>query len=239
MINGQRSTALTLAKASAMAYANDGVVVGYGTCQASITTDDEKIIVAYKGTDNIREWISNMDRLQIDTDHGRVHRGVNDSMNRCYSDVLKYISGTRKQIWTTGHSRGAMQALITSARFAGEGIQIAGCYTFGSPRVGDSKFAKWCNKNINNHYRFVNESDPVPLLPHFDSWMSAINPLSWPLVWKNSYKHCGTVRWFDGDDWRSKQPTLDWLKTWATKRDKAVGDGLTDHYIENYIRALT
>lgn len=221
MINGQRSTALALAKASAMAYANDGVVVGYGTCQASITKTDSAIIVAYKGTDNPAEWMSNLDRHKVFNDMGGVHRGFYGTLNNVHRDVLNYTKGTHLPIWFTGHSRGGAHALISAARFVFEGITIAGVYTFGSPRVGDSAFARWCNKHIADHHRFVYQSDIVTRLPRI------------------GYKHCGQVHWHDGHEWRRRMPLHSRIGAWLFARQwPFIGDAAKDHSIQEYIGAL-
>ena len=99
-------------------------------------------------------------------------------------------------------------------------IQIAGCYTFGSPRVGDSDFARWCNKNI-VHHRYVYQSDIVTRLPRI------------------GYKHTGTLHWHDGSEWRLRTPW--WTRLGAflfARRWPFIGDAVADHSISKYVEAL-
>ena len=72
------------------------------------------------------------------------------------------------QIWVTGHSLGAALAPLASAWLAYYNIaprQNVILYTFGSPRVGDYKYALQHDQLVNNSWRVVNFDDVVPHLP--------------------------------------------------------------------------
>ena len=84
------------------------------------------------------------------------------------NDILDYIIdyGTNIQIVITGHSLGAAQASLASLYFSLlYPSSCVYCYTFGSPRVGHTTFTKLFKKNIKEHKRFVNEDDPVTMIP--------------------------------------------------------------------------
>ena len=70
-----------------------------------------------------------------------------------HNDQLK----VRKDVYMTGHSLGAAMATIAATRY--QPIEL---FTFGSPRVGGSKFIR----NIKcPHLRFMNNNDIVCRIP--------------------------------------------------------------------------
>ena len=95
------------------------------------------------------------------------------------------------QIWVTGHSLGAALAPLASAWLAYYNIaprQNVILYTFGSPRVGDYKYALQHDQLVNNSWRVVNFDDVVPHLP----------PLILPTIKSGPYHHtvcsCSTAK---------------------------------------------
>ncbi|KAL6762402.1 Alpha/Beta hydrolase protein [Haematococcus lacustris] len=72
-----------------------------------------------------------------------------------------------RRLWVTGHSLGGAMATLTALGLKRQGYNVAGLYTFGSPRVGNAGFSRlfrdaglWTRS-----YRFVNEDDAVPQVP--------------------------------------------------------------------------
>jgi triacylglycerol lipase len=63
-------------------------------------------------------------------------------------------------IYITGHSLGGALAQIAGAVLGND--QIAACYTFGSPRVGNAYFDLWVKVPS---YRVMNYADIVPQVP--------------------------------------------------------------------------
>ena len=72
--------------------------------------------------------------------------------------LLAGISG--KPIYVAGHSLGGAVAVVASAMIGRD--EVAACYTFGSPRVGNRTFDVYVKPP---HYRIVNGWDVVPLVP--------------------------------------------------------------------------
>ncbi|SGZ09220.1 lipase family protein [Moritella viscosa] len=94
---------------------------------------------------------------------GQVHSGFKDAFDEvCDSIVgaLKAINNN-KPLMITGHSLGGALATIAAKRLTFKN-GIAGCYTFGSPRVGDDKWISTVKTPI---YRVVNAADVVTMLP--------------------------------------------------------------------------
>ncbi|KAJ3396815.1 hypothetical protein CcCBS67573_g04944 [Chytriomyces confervae] len=108
-------------------------------------------------------------------------------------------------IWFTGHSTGACLASLVLAHLVHAKSPlvthhlIKGCYTFGSPKCGDSEFAsavaKACTANQIVLYRVVNANDIVPSFPLGSSQSSRSNESESNIKWKlrraSDYKHVG------------------------------------------------
>jgi hypothetical protein len=97
------------------------------------------------------------------------------------------------RLWFTGHSLGA--ALATLAAYEMGNVQAL--YTFGSPRVGDGRFAELFAEADIPHYRVVHHDDVVPHVP-----------ISLPPVF--GYEHVGDLKYItyvDDDAVRCDAPT--------------------------------
>lgn len=227
MIHGQ-DTALYLARESALAYDPDadGLHFDNGLCHCVIRrTAAGEIIVAFRGTEDIDDWLSNADCGQKLWTVGYVHGGFVASLSPIAQEIDDAIRAARQtphdQLWICGHSRGGAFALMMATWLSYHTNFITGVYTFGSPRVGNRKFAAWCDANVPGHHRYVNESDIVTRVPHF------------------GYEHCGKLHWFDGRDWRTQMPLATRIGVWLFgRRWPFIGDTAGDHGIGRYIGAL-
>lgn len=158
--------------------------------QAILLADAEKIIVAFRGSEERTDWNINFNRLRNKNYQGRynvcIHSGFaayviyiwepyNDPQGRPEAKGIKAIieeemKDSRKSLWFTGHSLGAAAATLAASTcaFAEPPIEVSGVYTYGQPRVGDSKFAELYNSRLKSKtFRFVNNNDAVTKIP---SW---------------------------------------------------------------------
>ena len=109
---------------------------------------------------------------------GRVHRGFKAALDLVWDDINKHMvesKSNKKNIIITGHSLGAALATLVAGRLNNPKVEL---YTFGSPRVGTSK---WCKNQLFKHYRFRNNNDVVTRVP--PTWIG--------------YKHHGELMYFD------------------------------------------
>lgn len=139
--------------------------------QYFVMSNDEHIIVAFRGTDSVVDWVSN---VQASYDPGplpetKVHKGFQDAL---YPAVIKLIrlierSGIKhKKLWITGHSLGAALCTLFTAMLAENNYRVFGNYTFASPRVGDPLFAEKFSTCVQGpNFRVVNSGDVVPHIP--------------------------------------------------------------------------
>jgi|GEM_PF-3383611 len=120
------------------------------------------IWVAFRGTDELKEWVDidfgNFARLDpgrhanlasvmrtppSSWGPGRVHTGFYNALNDVYQSLETRVRALRAEharpVFLTGHSRGGALATLCAYRFQAVGdIPVSGVYTFGGPRVGDA-----------------------------------------------------------------------------------------------------
>jgi len=75
-------------------------------------------------------------------------------------DAVKMATKGTVPIYITGHSLGGALAQIAGAVLGSD--QVAACYTFGAPRVGNFYFDLWVKVPS---YRVMNYADIVPQIP--------------------------------------------------------------------------
>ena len=130
------------------------------------------IVIAFRGTTTLTQIIAEgltMMNLEDFLD-GKVNSYFKTGFESLWPGMEKKVKSLvsdnpQYQVWVTGHSLGAALASVTSTWLAhhnivpGENIIL---YTFGSPRVGDYKYAQHHDKLIKNSWRVVNYDDIVP-----------------------------------------------------------------------------
>ena len=191
--------------------------------QAYLLAADDFAVLAFRGTEsNFQEGIDAFTQFAADLrtdldvrwidhqDGGRIHKGFFDALDDVWPDILPRIKelGSRP-LWITGHSLGAALGTLAGRRLKNDRFDtIRAVYTFGSPRVGDEKFARLYNLPI---FRFINHNDIVTKVP------------PWP------YKHIGESVHINGKgligaNGEPQQPFLHLLK----KKLEEMIDATTD-----------
>ena len=127
--------------------------------------DDGKLLVlAFRGTEkeDPRDIVTDLDAKFYKDDKGvKIHNGF----YRAFQGVKDLIGNDLKDygdhsLYITGHSLGGALALIATKMFNSD--NLAACYTFGSPKVGNEEFDDDIKPPI---YRIVNAYDLVPASP--------------------------------------------------------------------------
>jgi len=137
--------------------------------------DKDTVIINWRGTDSIKDWLRNGDFKQIDTPFGMVHSGFWDAF-KAVEDQLKRRLNLYKfcKIEIIGHSGGAACAQIAAAVIPQWGdfpVTIEKLYLFASPKTGDWAFCNTVVRNVRQIYRYEVVSgwpflkDPIPLMP--------------------------------------------------------------------------
>ncbi len=144
------------------------------TTQCFVASNDRFAITAFRGSEGrlregdpdpgyiLADWLTNFNFLPEQWDPGgRVHRGFKTALSEVWTPFADHVGSLLEKnlkLWFTGHSLGAALATLAADRIG----NVAGVYTFGSPRVGDRDFK---NQYRANTYRFVNNSDIVTRVP--------------------------------------------------------------------------
>ncbi len=170
--------------------------------------DSDKIaVLAFRGTQTqglkLETFFDVFTDLYADMRKGEngvmTHKGFQQAFKRVEPAVLqqmKDLSGYG--LYITGHSLGGALALIAIGALNSN--NLAACYTFGSPKVGNDEFDDKIKSPI---YRIVNAYDVVPFLP-FTPIMSPLFGLISKKVKNNKvkvlienfkeYRHHGELR---------------------------------------------
>jgi hypothetical protein len=140
---------------------------------AYIAEGADLIALAFRGTSSTRNWDTDFQVALVhpeNTDRQlRVHKGFYQAFVKLNEgtlgikeklDVVKDATKGAVPIYIAGHSLGGALAQIAGAVLGSD--QIAACYTFGSPRVGNFYFDLWVKVPS---YRVLNYADIVPQVP--------------------------------------------------------------------------
>ena len=175
--------ALQYVQRAALAYEQDTTIQqqsGAGV-RVSISPPLSSGIKAYVELDDATrvQWIvvrgtSSLINIRSDVDYNKVvesrlqiplHKGFADAALQVYQ-FAKPLLKTNYETRVTGHSYGGAAAVIVLMLLKEDGFKLGQAMTFGQPKV--------TNRDGVRKYRtlpllrFVNEKDPVPLLPPFE-----------------------------------------------------------------------
>ncbi|MEO8150464.1 MAG: lipase family protein [Bacteroidia bacterium] len=153
--------------------------------QGFVACKDDYLVICFRGTSSITDagvdaWIS---KTTAYGGIGKVHRGFQNALESVWSQVIKKVDKNTK-VFVTGHSLGAALATLAAHRLSLEKYSVAGVYTYGSPRVGNSEFKKSYDELLKSKtFLHINNTDIVPTVP--------------PEIL--GFVHPGTVRMFNKD----------------------------------------
>ena len=182
------------------------------------------VILAFRGSADIEQWLADAEFWMTDTQFGRVHEGFWKSTQ----EALKVFYGCNPNgpLFITGHSLGGAQAVIF-ARCCG--LQVSGVYTFGQPKSGDHVWrVNYIKSGLDEiTWRVVNALDIVPRMPsrwlgYRKAEMDVLMPASGCLVFNPS---------------RVRRRLADLRAVWSDWHNRRVGL-VADHFIANYQQRL-
>lgn len=192
-------------------------------------------VIAFRGTANIRDVLTDVDCWREEIREGYVHQGFYASLATVISQIIIAVEQSAKPVILTGHSLGGALAMLAGYRLALHASKIHSVYTFGQPRVGNAGFARYYNfYNTFPTFRVTNGTDPVPWVP----WL-----------W-GRYRHAGTEEFMPDGESRIKQAPSTLFKLWNDAeelftlwRDLKYGrhidwSEIPHHGIEHYIQRL-
>ncbi|WP_244935627.1 lipase family protein [Paenibacillus glycanilyticus] len=137
-----------------------------------VLQSDRSSVLAFRGSGSAVDWVSDFIAQQTTyrpvKNAGQTHKGFTDIYTTTRSQVLDLIEQlpVEKPLFITGHSLGGALATLAALDIAVNTPFTAPIvYTFGAPRVGDTRFVKLYNNTVETHWRLQNEYDIVPHLP--------------------------------------------------------------------------
>ena len=144
--------------------------------------DDSDVMITFRGSESIsngtfQDWLTTNARVAPNYYSGKyfrgnVHQGFLNGMYGIWhpndTGLLKVLTEHNlwgKRFWVTGHSMGGAVGTLVSMRLTDEEQEIAGVYTFGSPKIAQSDFQASYNSRLHEMtYHFANQNDPIPRL---------------------------------------------------------------------------
>lgn len=188
--------ALSLAMASRLAYSSPEEVnatarnswgftscqfISEGDTQCFVASTSAVLLIAFRGTESLGDWLADLNARSITRSYGRVHRGFYHAFQDVEPQLLAAIGdiGNRSLVMT-GHSLGGALATVAAAELNGR-LAPSAIYTYGQPRCGDAAFQAEMSQNYTGKFfRFVNDDAIVTRVPP-------------------GYRHIGRLFHFDRD----------------------------------------
>jgi triacylglycerol lipase len=144
--------------------------------QAVVATRNDHAVVAFRGTESATDFLTDLSFRKIPFQAGpagsptvgKAHRGFAQALNAVWSPVLAALSGVgpKQPIFVCGHSLGAALAKLAALRLVSHGMNVAGVYVYGAPRVGDAEFRDAYNSVLKAQtFLHINHDDVVPTVP--------------------------------------------------------------------------
>lgn len=125
---------------------------------------DKMAILAFRGTEkeDPRDIIADLyATFYKDANGVKTHKGFLNAFNVVKENISQELEKVKDySLYVTGHSLGGAVALIATRAFNSD--NLAACYTFGSPKVGNEEFDDEIKPPI---YRVVHAYDLVPTVP--------------------------------------------------------------------------
>ncbi|EXU94880.1 lipase (class 3) [Metarhizium robertsii] len=113
-----------------------------------------------------------------------VHQGFFEGFKGIKDKMLAAVEEQKKlhpifEVKVTGYSLGAAVATLAAAYIRKSTLNVD-LYTFGSPRVGDEKFATFVSsQGLGENFRITNENDPIANVPWADAGFAHVEPEYW------------------------------------------------------------
>lgn len=153
-----------------------------GVRMYAISAESNITAIIFRGSADNEDWNKNVAFLPKTPDRqifasvpsgSLIHRGFEENfislkqgIDGAISAIKAHQNSTNKPLYISGHSLGGAMAFMAAYTLKTSGLDVAGLYTVGAPRIGNSVLVDHMAETIgvNRYYRVVNWNDPVPHL---------------------------------------------------------------------------
>ncbi|WP_163930343.1 lipase family protein [Paraferrimonas sp. SM1919] len=210
-------------------------VFGYdnNSAQAIVIEHSEYICVAFRGTDEIDDWLDNLKAFRTAQLFGEFHRGFWASLIDVWQPILDKCDllqrAHKRPIFFTGHSLGGAMATLAAAQFVHVDRPFTSVYTFGQPRTMDRASSQFFNSQCSTRFfRFHNNNDIVTRVP----------------ARVMGYSHVGTYLYISEEKDIHQEPGF-WFRfmdffdgALSALKEEGI-DAIEDHSMDKYLEAIT
>ncbi|MCZ2723167.1 lipase family protein [Marinomonas sp. 15G1-11] len=203
------------------------------SAQAILIEHEHYLCMAFRGTDEMADWLDNMNAFSTKELFGEFHRGFWHSLDDVWYPLYKTYCLLQKikkrPLFFTGHSLGGAMATIAAAKFIHLDEPFTSVYTFGQPRVVSRHTAQIYNMECKDRFfRFHNNNDIVTRIP---SRMMG-------------YSHVGRYFYISEEKTIHQEPGywfrfIDYFDGAISAAQEKGFDGIEDHGMEHYLNAIT
>ena len=197
--------------------------------QAIIVEHPRFNVVAFRGTDELADWLDNINAFSIDKLFGEFHLGFYlATMSVLPAIESRLQEARRRPLFITGHSLGGAMATIFASYYLDSFKIFLACYTYGSPRVMKRRSADLFDRFLKDKvFRYQNNNDAVTRLPTLFM----------------GFKHVGQHIYINRKKKIQNKPgiismAMDTVLGLFSAVFKPGFDGIEDHDINKYIDAL-
>lgn len=202
------------------------------SAQAALVEHEDYLCMAFRGTDEISDWLDNANALPKRALFGSFHRGfccsVEDIWQPLFDVYQEFKSARARPLFITGHSLGGAMATIAASRLIYDDLPFTSTYTFGQPRAMTLDTARIFNSDAKQRvFRFVNNNDIVTRVP----------------TRTMGYSHVGTMLYIAEDGKIHNDPGF-WFRfidsqggAIAELKKRGI-DAIDDHSIDRYLDAV-
>lgn len=200
--------------------------------EAALIEHDRYLCMVFRGTDERKDWLDNINVFPTKELFGEFHRGFWNATEVIWSDLYdKYEEKNRdkkRPLFITGHSLGGAMATIAAARFVHLDKPFISVYTFGQPRAMNRDAARIFNAECKGRFfRFQNNNDLVTRLPARFMGYSHVGNALYISEEKKIHQDPGT--WFK---------FLDAVDGYAEALKEDGIDAIDDHNMDRYLKAI-
>ena len=140
------------------------------SAQAALIEHEDYLCMTFRGTNEIVDWLDNVNAFSTSELFGKFHRGFWNSVQDVWEPLDTHFrqlqNHNKRPLFITGHSLGGAMATIAAARFIHEDKPFTSVYTFGQPRVMTRNTSRIFNAECRSRYfRFHNNNDIVTRVP--------------------------------------------------------------------------